>query len=185
MSPPNWQFRADPTMQSDVNMSPPSRSAVPTFPSPHDIDLDASPPRHSTNLSHANDLADVTIIDPFFSPPPRHRPPQGIRLDASPPSRGSGLPDRLMLHTGIDLDASPPRRTPLHLPRVAASQPRPTLGSTTQLLLQIMHQPTPLPLLTKPSGPWPLALRPSENWPCSVVLGMQQISLIKWECIAC
>ncbi|KIK72114.1 hypothetical protein PAXRUDRAFT_22382 [Paxillus rubicundulus Ve08.2h10] len=129
MSPPNRQFRADPAIQIDVTMSPPSRSAVPTFPSPHVIDLEASPPRRSTYLSHANDLADVTIIDPFFSPPPRHQPPQGIRLDASPPSRGSGLPDRLMPHTGIDLDASPPRCTPLCLPGVAASQPRPTLGS--------------------------------------------------------
>ncbi|KAF8833473.1 hypothetical protein BDN67DRAFT_1017519 [Paxillus ammoniavirescens] len=158
MSLPNRQFIADPVMQIDVNMSPPSRSVVPTFPSPHIIDLDASPWR-STDLSHANDLADVTIIDPFFFPPPHHWPPQGIRLDASPPSRGSGLPDRLMLHTGIDLDASPPRCTPLCLPGVAASQPRPTLGSTTQSLLQIMHQPMLSPSLTKPSGLWPLVLR--------------------------
>ncbi|KAF8834440.1 hypothetical protein BDN67DRAFT_1016502 [Paxillus ammoniavirescens] len=134
-------------------------SVVPTFPSPHVIDLDASPPQHSTDLSHANNLADVTIIDPFFSPPPHHQPPQGIMLDASLPSHGSGLPDRLMPHTGIDLDASPSHRTPLRLPGVAASQPRPTLGSATQSLLQIMHQPMPSPSPTKPSGPWPLALR--------------------------
>ncbi|KIK72938.1 hypothetical protein PAXRUDRAFT_21416 [Paxillus rubicundulus Ve08.2h10] len=159
MSPPNRQFRADPAMQINVNMSPPSRSAVPTLPSPHIIDLEASPPRRSTYLLHANDLADAAIIDPFFCPPPHHRPPQGIRLDTSPPSRGSGLPDRLMPHTGIDLDASPPHHTPLCLPGVAASQPRPTLGSATQSLLQIMHQPTLSPSLTKPSGPWPVALR--------------------------
>ncbi|KIK73751.1 hypothetical protein PAXRUDRAFT_177587, partial [Paxillus rubicundulus Ve08.2h10] len=159
MSPPNQQFRADPVMQINVNMSPPSRSVVPTLPSPHIIDLEASPPWRSTYLSHANDLANVTIIDPFFSLPPRHQPPQGIRLDALPPSRGSGLPYRLMPHTGIDLDASPPHCTPLCLPGVAASQPRPTLGSATQSLLQIMHQPMLLLLLTKPSGPWPLALR--------------------------
>ncbi|KIK80235.1 hypothetical protein PAXRUDRAFT_159178, partial [Paxillus rubicundulus Ve08.2h10] len=156
MSPPNRQFRADPAMQINVNMSPPSRSAVPTLPSLHIINLEASPPQHSTYLSHANDLADVTIIDPFFSPPPCHQPPEGIRLDTLPPSHGSGLPDRLMPHTGIDLDASPPCHTPLRLPGVAALQPRPTLGSATQLLLQIMHQPTPSPLPTKPSGPWPL-----------------------------
>ncbi|KIK75563.1 hypothetical protein PAXRUDRAFT_18881 [Paxillus rubicundulus Ve08.2h10] len=64
-----------------------------------------------------------------------------------------------MPHTGIDLDASPPHCPPLCLLGVAALQPRPTLGSATQLLLQIMHQPTPLPSPTKPSGPWPLALR--------------------------
>ncbi|KIK74980.1 hypothetical protein PAXRUDRAFT_98843, partial [Paxillus rubicundulus Ve08.2h10] len=132
MSPPNRQFRAHPAMQINVNMSPPSRSAVPTLPSPHIINLEASPPQRSTYLSHANNLADAAIINPFFSPPPRHQPPQGIRLDASPPSRSSGLPDRLMPHTGIDLDASPPCRTPLCLPGVAASQPRPTLGSATQ-----------------------------------------------------
>ncbi|KAF8835649.1 hypothetical protein BDN67DRAFT_984477 [Paxillus ammoniavirescens] len=139
MSPPNWQFRADPTMQIDVNMSPPSCSAVPTFPSPHIINLEASPPRCSTYLSHANNLTNITIINPFFSPTPHRQPPQGIRLDALLP---------LMSHTGIDLDASPPRHTPLHLAGMAASQPRPTLGSTTQS-----------PLLTKPSGLWPLALR--------------------------
>ncbi|KIK81218.1 hypothetical protein PAXRUDRAFT_15355 [Paxillus rubicundulus Ve08.2h10] len=159
MSLPNRQFRADPVMQINVNMSPPSRSAVPTLPSPHIINLEVSPPRHSTYLLHANNLANVTSINPFYSPPPRHQPPQGIRLDALPPSRGSGLPDRLMLHTGIDLDASPPHRTPLGLPGVAASQPRPTLGSATQLLLPIMHQPTPSLLPTKHSGLWPLALR--------------------------
>ncbi|KIK73419.1 hypothetical protein PAXRUDRAFT_178476 [Paxillus rubicundulus Ve08.2h10] len=34
MSPPNQQFKADPAMQINVNMSPTSCSAVPTLPSP-------------------------------------------------------------------------------------------------------------------------------------------------------
>ncbi|KIK91447.1 hypothetical protein PAXRUDRAFT_149467, partial [Paxillus rubicundulus Ve08.2h10] len=134
ISLPNKQFRADPTIQIDVNMSTPSHTAVPTVPNPHIINLEASPPWCSTYLSHANDLADVTMIGPFFSLPPCLWPPQGIRLDVLLPSHGSVLLATLMPHTGINLDASPLCHTPLCLQGVAALQPRPTLGSTTLLL---------------------------------------------------
>ncbi|KIK75576.1 hypothetical protein PAXRUDRAFT_172399 [Paxillus rubicundulus Ve08.2h10] len=143
-------------LRSDDNMSPLPCAAVPTGPSPHIIDLYESLPQCSTYLSHAHNLPDVPMIDPFFSPPPHPQQSQGIRLDILPPSHHLDLPPTHMWHTCIDLGASP-WCTPLPLPGAAALQPRPTLGGTTQLLLQIMHQPALSP--SKPSGPWPLPLR--------------------------
>ncbi|KIJ63242.1 hypothetical protein HYDPIDRAFT_29505 [Hydnomerulius pinastri MD-312] len=163
MSLPPRPPKADPAVQIDVNMSPPPRSAVPTGPS-HIINLDASPPRRSTHLSHADDLPNVPMIDPFLSPPPRRcrdlspRSAQGIRLDVSLPTRRFNLPPIRTLHPTIDLDALPPRRTPPHLPGAAALQPRNALVSAAQSILQIINQPT-ASTSTQPSGPWPLSLR--------------------------
>ncbi|KIJ65325.1 hypothetical protein HYDPIDRAFT_28036 [Hydnomerulius pinastri MD-312] len=163
MSPPPWPPRADPAVQIDVNMSPPPRSAVPTGPS-HIIDLDASPPRRSTHLSHVDNLPNVPMIDPFLSPPPRRRhdlsprSAQGIRLDVSPPTCCFNLPPIHTPHPTIDLDTSPPRCTPPHLPGAAALQPRNAPASAAQSILQIINQLT-ASTSTQPSGPWPLLLR--------------------------
>ncbi|KIJ60691.1 hypothetical protein HYDPIDRAFT_32110 [Hydnomerulius pinastri MD-312] len=163
MSPPPRPPRADPTVQIDVNMSPPPHSAIPTGPS-HIIDLDASPPHRSTHLSHADDLPNVPMIDPFLSPPPRRRrdlspqSAQGIRLDVSLPTRRFNLLPIRMPHPTIDLDTLLPRRTPPHLPGVAALQLRNAPASAAQSILQIINQPT-ASTSTQPSGPWPLSLR--------------------------
>ncbi|KIJ59555.1 hypothetical protein HYDPIDRAFT_33085 [Hydnomerulius pinastri MD-312] len=163
MSPPPRLPRADPTIQIDVNMSPPPHSAIPTGPS-HIINLDTSPPRHSTHLSHADDLPNVPMIDPFLSPPPHCRRDlspwsvQGIRLDILLPTRHFNLPPIHTPHPTIDLDASPPCRTPPHLPGAAALQPRNAPASAAQSILQIINQLT-ASTSTQPSGPWPLSLR--------------------------
>ncbi|KIJ63244.1 hypothetical protein HYDPIDRAFT_29507 [Hydnomerulius pinastri MD-312] len=144
-------------------MSPPPRSAVPTGPS-HIINLDASPPRRSTHLSHADDLPNVPMIDPFLSLPPRRCrdlspwSAQGIRLDVLLPTRRCNLPPIRTPHPTIDLDALPPRRTPPHLPGAAALQLRNAPASAAQSILQIINQPT-ASMSTQPSGPWPLSLR--------------------------